>query len=66
MQLDVFSQVNGSITKYLATFGGMHGWEVSWNHAAGRSQSEGPTVIGINLAAKSAGRFSIVHLILPD
>ena len=32
-----FQQVNGSITKYLALFVGMHGWEVSWNHVARRS-----------------------------
>ena len=59
MQHDFFSQVNSSITKYLATFGGMHGWEVSWSHAAGCSQSEDPTMIEMNLVAKSAGRFSL-------
>ena len=29
-----FQQVSGSVA---ATFGGMHGWEVSWNHVARRS-----------------------------
>ena len=32
-----FQQVSSSVAKYLATFGGILGWEVSWNHVARRS-----------------------------
>ena len=62
--------VTGSVTKYLAILRGMHRWEVSWNHVARRSQSKYPIMIrgrsdGQKMA-KSAGRFLILHVILPD